>query len=71
MFVGSKGKSAHLLKPSSKRKRTKAELEELKEEEKLFSKDKKRFLEESKKAKEDRNALEGALLEYQNDHEIV
>ena len=68
MFVGSRGKAAHLLKPGSKRKRTKAEIEELKEEEKLFSKDKKRFLEESKKAKEDRNVLEGALLEYQNDH---
>ena len=71
MFIGSKGRSAHLLKPSSKRNRTKAEIEEIKEEEKLFSKDKKRFLEESKKAKEDRNVLEGALLEYQNDHEIV
>ena len=34
LYIAERGKAASLLKPSSKRKRTKSEIEEVKEEEK-------------------------------------
>lgn len=43
-IIDEKGKSAFLLKPSSKLKRRRSEIEEVKEEEDLLNKDKERFL---------------------------
>lgn len=54
----SKGKSAFLLKSSSKRKRTKEELGTVKEVEKKFKKDKQGFFEEFKQMKEERSIME-------------
>jgi hypothetical protein len=50
--VGSNGKAAFLLKESSKKKRSREELEEVKVEEELLKRDKQGFLREFKKMKE-------------------
>jgi hypothetical protein len=44
LTIASHGKSAFLLKPSSKLKRKRSEMEEVKEEEKLLNDDKQKFL---------------------------
>ena len=50
--VGSHGKAAFLLKDSSKKKRSREEIEEVKAEEQLLKKDKQGFLKEFKKLKQ-------------------
>ena len=50
--VGSHGKAVFLLKESSKKKRSRNEIEEVKEEELLLKHDKQGFLREFKKLKE-------------------
>ena len=52
MCVGSHGKAAFLLKDSSKKKRSREEIEEVKAEEALLKKDKQGFLKTFKKLKE-------------------
>lgn len=49
----SKGRSAHLLKPSSKHKRKRSEIEEVKEEELMLRKNKQGFLQTFKKLRTD------------------
>ena len=56
-FVAEKGKSAFLLKPSSHVKRKRKDYEEVKEEEKLLSKDKHGFLKGVKRIKLERDSL--------------
>ena len=52
------GRSANLLKGSSKRKRTREELEEVKDEEEELRQDKQSFLQEVKRLKESHADLE-------------
>ena len=52
-FLAERGKALGLIKPSSKRKRTRSEIEEVKEEEKLLKTNKQEFLKETKKLKLD------------------
>ena len=51
LSIGSHGKAAYLLKESSKKKRSREEIEEVKAEEELLKKDKQGFLKEFKKLK--------------------
>ena len=55
--LGSKGKSAYMLRGDLKRKGSKQELEEVKEEEKKLNEDKQTFLKEYKQMKEERAAM--------------
>ena len=50
--IASKGKGAFLLKGSSKKKRSREEMEEVKQEEELLNEDKQLFLRQFKKLKE-------------------
>ena len=50
-FIAERGKAASLLKPSSKRKRTRSEIEEVKEEEKQLKENRQGFLKEAKRLK--------------------
>ena len=52
IFVGSHGEAAFLLKDSSKKKRSREEIEEVKAEEQLLKKDNQGFLKEFKKLKQ-------------------
>ena len=56
LSIGSHGKAAYLLKESSKKKRSREEIEEVKAEEELLKKDKQGFLKEFKKLKENQPA---------------
>lgn len=51
VIIASKGKGAYMLKNSSKKKRSKEEMEEVKHEEDLLNKDKQEFLREYKQLK--------------------
>jgi hypothetical protein len=53
------------------RKRTKTELEEVKEEEKLLKENKQEFLKQVKKLKHDTHAFEEEKQELSRDHELV
>jgi hypothetical protein len=53
-----KGRATNFLKPGSKRKRTKSELDEVKEEEKFLKENKQEFLKAVKKLKNDSRAYE-------------
>ena len=57
-FIGSKGKSADMMKDSSKRKRTRAEMEEVKEFEQSLKEDRQKFLQQAKRLKQERDMLE-------------
>lgn len=50
-MIADKGKSVALLKPGSKQKRTRAEIEEVKSEEEFLKHDKQGFLQEFKRMK--------------------
>jgi hypothetical protein len=60
-----------LLKPSSKRKRTRTELEEVKEEEKMLKDNKQEFLRVVKHLKNNFQEAEAERAVYQSDHEVV
>lgn len=62
--LASKGKAVHLLKGSSKKKRSRAEMEEVKQEEELLNSDKQKFLRQFKMLKA------GQGLGRQNDEQI-
>jgi hypothetical protein len=51
--IGGRGKAIHLMKPSSKHKRKRQEMDAVKEEEELLNTDKQRYLESVKKLKKD------------------
>ena len=63
MLVAARGHAANLLKPSNKRKRTRQKMYEVKDEEKVLKEDKQKFLQETKRLKLDKEALEKRLLE--------
>jgi hypothetical protein len=60
-----------LLKPSSKRKRTRNELEEVKEEEKMLKENKQDFLRVVKHLKNNYQETEAERMVYRSDHEVV
>ena len=55
MVIASKGKAAYLLKGSSKKKRSRAEIEEVKQEEAMLSSNKQEFLRQYKMLKTNHN----------------
>ena len=55
--VVSKGKSADMMKESSKRKRTRQEMEEVKEFETSLKEDRQKFLHQAKRMKQERDVL--------------
>ena len=55
--LGSKGKSADMMKDSSKRKRTRAEMEEVREFEQSLKEDRQQFLQQAKRFKQERDVL--------------
>ena len=55
------GSAVNLMKSSSKRKRTRSELEEVKEEEDALKQDRHSFLQQVKRLKEEKAQLEGML----------
>ena len=56
------GSAVNLLKGSSKRKRTRKELEEVKHEEEALKEDKQEFLKEMKRLKEENHRLSAMLV---------
>jgi hypothetical protein len=60
-FIASHGRAANLVKGSSKRKRTKEEIEEVKGEEEELKDDRTLFLKRIKKLKEDKAELESVV----------
>ena len=60
-FIASHGRAANLVKGSSKRKRTKEEIEEVKGEEEELEDDRHSFLKRIKKLKEDKAELESMV----------
>ena len=56
-LIVDKGRSAFLLKPSSKHKRKRNEMEEVKDEEELLKRDKQNYLLEVKKLKKNANSV--------------
>ena len=61
-FIGGKGKSVSLLKNSSKRKRNRAELEEVKDEESKLKLNPQMFYQEAKRLKHDYGDLEDEVV---------
>ena len=61
MFSASKGKAAHLLKGSSKKKRSRQEMEEVKHEETQLNADKHTFLQQHKKLKQEHELVQREL----------
>jgi len=59
------------LKPSSKRKRTREELEEVKDEELDLKEDKQKFLQETKRLKQDKHDLEDRVVELKKYEDLV
>lgn len=58
VIIAERGRAANLLKGSSKRKRGRAELEEVKEEEKAFKGDRQGFLQEFKRLRQEEPQLQ-------------
>ena len=56
-YLASTGKAAHLLKASSKKKRSRQEMEEVKQEEDMLNADKHRFLQHHKKLKHEHELI--------------
>jgi hypothetical protein len=62
-FSGGRGKGVALLKPSSKRKRTRAEVEEVKDEETQLKLNPQLFFQQSKRLKNDYAQLENEVVQ--------
>ena len=56
--IGSKGKAVDMMKDSSKRKRTRKEMEDVKEFEQSLKEDRQQFLQQTKRLKQERDELE-------------
>jgi signal transduction histidine kinase len=69
--VEEKGRATALLKSSSKRKRNRSELEEVKEEEKMLKENKQEFLRVVKHLKNNFQEAEAERIVYQSDHDVV
>ena len=61
--IGARGKSAFLLKDSSKGKRKRHEMEEVKEEEQALNRDKQQYLRAVKRLKQDNDEMEQQMIE--------
>ena len=57
-YLGSKGKAADMMKESTRRKRTRKEMEEVKEFEESLKADRQQFLQETKRLKQERDELQ-------------
>jgi hypothetical protein len=62
-MLAESGRSANLMKASSKRKRTRKELDEVKDEEEELKEDKQAYLQAVKRLREERDQMELELLE--------
>ena len=71
IFSEEKGRATALLKNNSKRKRTKSEIEEVKEEESNLKENKQEFLQNIKRLKKELKDKEVQTMIYQEDHNIV
>jgi len=70
-MIDAKGKGAFLLKGGSKKKRSRAEMEEVKGKEALLESDKQQFLREFKKLKQDQNHIGEEMQQYRAQEEIL
>jgi len=61
-LIGSHGRSVNLMKGTSKRKRTREEIEEVKQEEEELKNDHQGYLQQIKRLKEDKDRLEEIVL---------
>ena len=61
--IGSKGKAADMMKDSSKRKRTRKEMEEVKEFEQSLKEDRQQFLQDTKRLKQERDQMQEQIIE--------
>jgi hypothetical protein len=59
------------MKPSSKHKRRRQEMDEVKEEEELLNKDKLRYLEAVKRLKRDSKTVDEKMINIQRNEEIL
>jgi hypothetical protein len=69
--IGSKGKGAFLLKGSSKKKRSRKEMEEVKIEEEHLERDKQDFLRQVKMMKVAQEQLQEELAKHRKNEEIL
>ena len=58
MILASKAKSADMMKDNSKRKRSRQEMEEVREFESSFKEDRQQFFQQAKRLKQEKDALE-------------
>jgi len=61
-YIDGRGKAVHLIKPSSKHKRRREEMDEVKEEEEMLNKDKQRYLETVKKLRKEQRSIDDKLM---------
>ena len=61
--LGSKGKAADMMKDSTRRKRTRQEMEEVKEFEQSLKLDRQQFLQETKRLKLERDQMQDQIIE--------
>ena len=69
--IAHKGKTAHLIKPSSHRKRTIHDMEGVKEEEKQLMSNKQKYFEQSKQMKTDIHNKENIIKELRSYENLV
>jgi hypothetical protein len=69
--IASKGKAAHLLKGSSKKKRSRRELEEVKDEEELLNKNRQEFLRTYKHLKTNPERDQAAAAQVEKNQQIL
>ena len=58
MILASKGKSADMMKDNSKRKRSRQDMEKVREFESSFKEDRQQFFQQAKRLKQEKDALE-------------
>jgi hypothetical protein len=69
--IDGKGKAIHLLKPSSKHKRRREEMDEVKEEEELLKEDKQNYLQQVKKMKRDLTTVDEKVVNIRRNEELL
>jgi hypothetical protein len=70
-YIASKGKSADMMKDSSKRKRTRQEMEDVREMEKDLKDDRQHFLQRTKKLREERDQMETKMIELEQSEVVL
>jgi cell division septum initiation protein DivIVA len=71
ILIDSKGKSADMMKDSSKRKRTRQEMEEVREFEQDLKEDRQKFLQQAKRLKQERDMLQERLSSISQSQQTV